>query len=91
MMMVTQSQLAERDLIHKAVDELSPESLRALGEFVAFLQYKEARPKGSPWLKELYDHFAPIRDAIAESGMTEDEINAVIDEAIEEVRSERKS
>ena len=40
--------------------------------------------KGSAWLKELYDLYAPVRRE-AES-MTEDEINAVIDEAVAAVR-----
>ena len=44
---------------------------------------------GSPWLKELYDLFAPVRQAFAESGMTEDEINAEIDAALREYRAER--
>jgi AbrB family looped-hinge helix DNA binding protein len=44
---------------------------------------------GSPWLKELYDYFAPVREAIAASGASEEEINAEIDAAIAEVRAER--
>jgi hypothetical protein len=51
----------------------------------------DAAPKGSPWLKELYDLFAPARESIAQSGMTEDEINAEIDAAIREVRAERRA
>ena len=51
---------------------------------------QDAAPKGSPWLKELYDLFAPVRQSFIESGMTEDEINAEIDAAIREVRAERR-
>jgi hypothetical protein len=47
-------------------------------------------PKGSPWLKELYDLFAPVRQSFIDDGMTEDEINAEIDEAIREARAERR-
>lgn len=41
---------------------------------------------GSPWLRELYDLFAPVRQEAEERGYSEKEINAVIDEAIKEVR-----
>ena len=39
---------------------------------------------------ELYDLFAPVRQGVLESGMTDDEVNQIIDEAIKEVRDERK-
>jgi len=42
------------------------------------------KPKGSPWLKELYDYFAPARKEAAK--YTEEEINADIDRAVKEVR-----
>lgn len=42
------------------------------------------KPKGSPWLKELYDYFAPARKEAAK--YTEEEINADIDRAVREVR-----
>jgi hypothetical protein len=51
---------------------------------------QQPESKGSPWLKELYDLFAPVRDAYAESGMTEDEINADIDAAVCDARAERR-
>lgn len=44
--------------------------------------------QGSPWLKELYDLFAPVRQAYADSGMTEDEINAELDAALRDARAE---
>lgn len=47
------------------------------------------QPKGSPWLKELYDYFAPVRQEILDRGISEEEINADIDAAIAEVRAER--
>lgn len=40
--------------------------------------------RGSPWLKELYDYFAPARKEAAK--YTEKEINADIDRAVREVR-----
>ena len=50
---------------------------------------KARKPTGSTWLKDLYDLFAPVRQSYLESGMTEDEINAEIDEAIREARAAR--
>ncbi len=46
--------------------------------------------EGSPWLKELYDLFAPARKSYTDSGMTENEINADLDAALREARAERK-
>lgn len=48
----------------------------------------EPRGKGSPWAKELYDRFAPVREAARE--LTEGEVNEAIDEAVDEVRSRRE-
>ena len=45
--------------------------------------------KGSPWLKGLYDSFAPVRKRIQEQGYSEEEINAAIDEAVRAVRRQR--
>jgi bifunctional DNA-binding transcriptional regulator/antitoxin component of YhaV-PrlF toxin-antitoxin module len=38
------------------------------------------------WFKDLYDHFAPLREEIIERGIGEDEVNADIDAALAEVR-----
>ena len=46
--------------------------------------------KGSPWVRELYEYFAPVRQEAIEKGYTEDEINAAIDEAVADVRSRRQ-
>jgi AbrB family looped-hinge helix DNA binding protein len=43
-----------------------------------------APPAGSQWLRELYEQFAVVRAAAA--ALSEDEINADIDQAIAEVR-----
>jgi len=48
----------------------------------------DGKPKGSPWLKELYDYFAPVRQEAEERGYTDEEINQWIDEALAEVRAE---
>ncbi len=49
----------------------------------------EDRSKGSPWVRELYEYFAPVREEVAASGMTEQEINDLIDEALQDVREGR--
>jgi len=47
----------------------------------------QSRGPGSPWVKELYDLFAPMRESLGEYG--EEEINDAIDEALSEVRAEQ--
>jgi len=45
------------------------------------------KAKGSPWLRELYDEFAPARQEAFEREYSDEEINAAIDEAVDAVRS----
>lgn len=47
--------------------------------------------KGSPWLRELYDLYAPVREEILRRGISEEEVNADIDAAIAEVRAEQRA
>jgi bifunctional DNA-binding transcriptional regulator/antitoxin component of YhaV-PrlF toxin-antitoxin module len=54
------------------------------------IQITEA-PKGSPWLRELYEYFAPVREEILRRGISEEEVNADIDAAIAEVRAEQRA
>lgn len=68
-----------RESLHKAIDDLSTNSLQELEQFIAYLRFKEQT--GETWIKSLYDLYAPVRDAAAD--MSEDEINALIDEAIQ--------
>jgi len=44
--------------------------------------------KGSPWVRELYKAFAPIRESL--KGRAEEEINEAIDEALREARESRE-
>ncbi len=44
---------------------------------------------GSPWFKELYEAFAPVRQETAKYG--DAEINAVIDDAVAAVRQKRRA
>ena len=43
--------------------------------------------QGSPWFKQLYDRFAPVREEAA--AVSEDEVNAAIDAAVRAVRGDR--
>lgn len=42
--------------------------------------------QGSPWLKDAYNAFAPVRQEIKEKGYTEQEVNDAIDAAVKAVR-----
>jgi hypothetical protein len=78
--------MVDKERIHAVIGELSPKSLEKLGEYIETLSREEGR--GSPWAKDFYDLFAPVRQEVIDKGMTEDEVNQIIDEAIEEVRRE---
>lgn len=49
----------------------------------------DAPREGSPGLRALYDHFAPVREEIASLGVSREELYADIDAAIAAVRAER--
>ncbi len=42
--------------------------------------------QGSPWLEELYEYFAPVREEIRATGASEQEVNDAIDAALKGVR-----
>lgn len=42
---------------------------------------------GSPWLAELYERFAPVREEAVAADYSEEEINEAIDQAVAGVRS----
>lgn len=43
--------------------------------------------KGSPWIRELYEAFAPVRKEAEEKGLNEKGINTAIDQAVKAVRA----
>lgn len=49
------------------------------------------RAGDASWFKDLYDLFAPVRQEAEDKGYTEQEINEVIDQAVAEVRRERRT
>ena len=77
---------AEREQLHEAIDGLSDGSLKDFRVFIDYLKYTESLNKA--WFSQAYDLFAPVREEILASGMTEEEVNAAIDQAIAEVRGE---
>jgi hypothetical protein len=46
---------------------------------------------GLPWLRDLYEYFAPVRKEILERGVSEAEINADVDAAIAAVQAKRST
>lgn len=44
---------------------------------------------GSPWLAELYERFAPVRQEAIDKEYSEEEINDAIDQAVAAVRSKK--
>lgn len=44
---------------------------------------------GTPWLAELYERFAPVRQEAIDSDYTEEEINEAIDRAVAGARLKR--
>ncbi|MCA0455182.1 MAG: hypothetical protein LCI00_14500 [Chloroflexi bacterium] len=72
-------------LLQNEIEQLSPDSLTELQGFVEYLRFKEQRLSSRP-LKEMYEAFAPIREAVDQSGLSEKDIDALIDEAIDDVR-----
>jgi hypothetical protein len=77
-------------ILQRDIEQLSPDSLTELQTFVEYLRFKEQHQHSRP-LKEMYDAFAPVREAVDQSGMTEAEVDALIDEAIDEVRHDRNA
>lgn len=51
----------------------------------------QASGVGSPGLKALYEHFAPVREGILARGISEEEVNADIDAAFAAVRTEKRA
>ena len=70
---------------------ISPEGLLQLTLEDGELRIRPVRiseaGEGSPWLKELYELFAPVRTEAVTS--SEDDINAAIDKATRAVRKKR--
>lgn len=81
--------MSDLEMLLRAVDELSPAELNQLHDYV------EQRRRTTWWIvssENLAQIDKAMRPVQAEAAtMTEEEINAAIDEAIFEVRRERKN
>ena len=70
---------------------LGPDDLLKLTLVEGELRIKPVRVaetgEGSPWLKELYDLFAPVREEAKD--LSEQEIDTAIDQALSAVRKKR--
>jgi 7,8-dihydro-6-hydroxymethylpterin-pyrophosphokinase len=81
--------MADIQALKSAIDELSPRELDEMYKYI------EQRRQRTWWvvphenLKQIQEVMRPVHEEAAQ--MTEEEINAAIDEAIDEVRRERKA
>ncbi len=71
---------------------IEPEDLLSIDVVEGKLQVEPVKVspkgKGSPWARELYELFAPVRKSL--EGRSEEEINDAIDEAVRAVRAGKK-
>ncbi len=71
---------------------IEPDDLLSIDVVEGKLQVEPVRVspkgKGSPWARELYELFAPVRKSL--EGRSEKEINDAIDEAVKAVRAGKK-
>lgn len=77
----------DRARLHQVVDDLPDDALEDAEVFLMYLRHQKTHP-GSAWFRTIAEILEPTRKAIAETGLTEEEINRAIDEAIAEVRRE---
>ena len=76
-----------REELHKAIDDMADDELADFQAMLLVAKHKKTHP-GSGWFRAAYESFANVREAIAKTGATEEEIDRAIDEAIDEVRCE---
>lgn len=80
--------MADLQTLYAAIDELDPQ------DFLRLRQYVEQRAHTAIWvltseqIQAIDEIMRPVQEEAAT--MTEDEINTAIDEALAEVRNERK-
>jgi len=79
--------IVDRAQLHHDIDELSDDQLAEVQAAVLVAKHKKTHP-GSAWARALYDLFEPVRQGVLESGMTEEEVNAILDEELEAVRQD---
>lgn len=77
----------DRAKLHKDIDELADDQLAEVEAAVLLAKYKKTYP-GSAWFRAAYEAFAHVREEIAATGISPEEIDKAIDDAIDEVRRE---
>lgn len=77
----------DRTSLHKAIDEMSDDEIAEFQALLLVAKHKRTHP-GSAWFRAVYDLFEPVRQGVLESGMTEEEVDAIIAQEVESVRQE---
>lgn len=57
----------DRAALHQAIDELKPDSLLFLAEYIEYLRFREQQqlpPGESEWSMKLTDLFSPVRESV---------------------------
>jgi hypothetical protein len=80
--------MADLETLFRAVDELSAEELEQLKDYIEQRRAVKWRVVPPENLQQLAEIMRPVQEEAAQ--MTEEEINNVLDEALAEVRRERK-
>ncbi|MCW5881431.1 MAG: AbrB/MazE/SpoVT family DNA-binding domain-containing protein [Anaerolineae bacterium] len=73
---------------HLGIDENTLLQLTLREDRIEITPVIASPAKGSAWLRELYDLFAPVRQDA--ENLAEAEVDALMNDAIEEVRAERR-
>jgi AbrB family looped-hinge helix DNA binding protein len=71
------------------LDEDDMLAITVAGDRLEIEPMKVARKsRGSPWAKELYEMFTPVRESLTDR--SEEEVNKAIDEALREARESKE-
>jgi hypothetical protein len=72
------------------IDEHTTLQVTRIDGVIVVLPLGREASGGSPGLKALYEHFAPVREEILARGISEEEVNADIDAALAAARAEKR-
>jgi len=75
------------DELFASYPRLTIEDVKAVLEYAQHAVSLRSTP-GSPWLRDLYEYFAPVREDIRKRGISEAELYEDIDAAVRAVREE---
>ncbi len=77
----------ERTNLYKLIDELPDADVAKFRAILLAIKHEKTH-SGSAWFRAAYESFTHVREAIAASGISSEEIDQDIDDAIDEVRRE---